>query len=352
MKSWPLCHRYSVTGSPVIVFLALALACNNAMAAGALAIDEAKGDQHGWAINFPTYREAEQEALRECGEGCSIVMRVSDSCAAYAADQQENSTVVGWSWGFPNPDEARNRARAECTNRGGVGNECIVRVWGCDVETSEPRSTPGTGATPGTGTTSGLPAGVTGEEMCTVKRDGSACWTELDNQPGCYIWQHSLLESSATTWSGACTDGLAEGTGTITGGFGERSYTATGQLQRGIPYGQWVKRDADGSVSEGPFVDGKRHGRWVKRNPDGYVQEGPFVNDKQHGHWVIRLSGSFVNEGPYVDGKPHGHWVTRYSDGSVYEGPFVDGKQHGQWVTRLSDGDVMEDTFVNGELQE
>ena len=77
----------------------LTLACNNAMAVGALAIDEAKGGQYGWAINFPAYQEAEQNALRECGTGCSIVMRVSASCAAYAGDQQANSTAVGWSWG-------------------------------------------------------------------------------------------------------------------------------------------------------------------------------------------------------------------------------------------------------------
>ena len=103
-----------------------------AIAAGALAIDENRGDQWGWAVGYSTQAAADQHALNECGYGCSIVMRFSNSCAAYAADQNRDSTAVGWAYGFSNSSAAQNRALQECQYRGGTGAYCIVRVWGCD----------------------------------------------------------------------------------------------------------------------------------------------------------------------------------------------------------------------------
>ena len=100
--------------------------------AGALAIDSRQGSQWGWAINQQTYDEAEQRALQECGYGCRVVMTFSDSCAAYAADQQYGSTVYGWSSGHSSSGGAKQSARSECESRGGSGADCIVRVWGCD----------------------------------------------------------------------------------------------------------------------------------------------------------------------------------------------------------------------------
>ncbi len=35
---------------------------------------------------------------------------------------------------------------------------------------------------------------------------------------------------------------------------------------------------SDGTVSEGPMVDGQEHGHWVITRPDGTVWEGQFVN--------------------------------------------------------------------------
>ena len=167
---------------------------------------------------------------------------------------------------------------------------------------------------------------------CAGKPEKSACWMELDNLPGCYLWDDYLAENETATWSGACTGGLAEGAGEIFMDYGsdrEHSATATGQLQQGKRHGRWVQRDADGGVAEVPYVDGKRHGRWVQRDADGGVSEGP-----------------------YVDGKEHGRWVLRHASGAVFEGPFVDGKQHGRWVWRDADGEVMLVTdYVNGVKQ-
>ena len=102
------------------------------VAAGALAIDENQGDQWGWAVDYSARADADRRAMDECGHGCSIVMRFSNTCAAYAADQFRGSTVYGWASGFSSSSAAQSRALQACQRRGGANSSCIVRVWGCD----------------------------------------------------------------------------------------------------------------------------------------------------------------------------------------------------------------------------
>ncbi len=96
--------------------------------AGALAIDERQGNQYGWAVDYETPAAARAAALSECGPGCSVVLTFN-RCAAYAADQDADSTAVGWAESYATADGARQAALAECRSRGGSG--CVVRVWGC-----------------------------------------------------------------------------------------------------------------------------------------------------------------------------------------------------------------------------
>ena len=96
---------------------------------GALAIDSNQGPSWGWAIDYPTAQAAAQQALTECGDECHIVMRFSNECAAFVADQAQGSTVSGWAKGSGNSADVQNRAKEECYKRGGTS--CLVRVWGC-----------------------------------------------------------------------------------------------------------------------------------------------------------------------------------------------------------------------------
>ena len=116
-----------------VAIVALVLATPSlSLAFGALAIDARQGDQWGWAVDHSTRAAADRRALSECGDGCSIVMRFSNTCAAYAADQARGSTAYGWSYGSNSSSAVQNRALRECRSRGGVRSNCIVRVWGCD----------------------------------------------------------------------------------------------------------------------------------------------------------------------------------------------------------------------------
>ena len=227
------------------------------------------------------------------------------------------------------------------------------------------------------GRTSGISAGQT----CAGKPQGTACWMELANHSQCYVWNDYLMADETATWTGECSGGMAQGTGTLTRVWdrGQKTNESTGRFRDGKKHGDWVVPYADGTVaSKGPYVDGKKHGRWVIRWADGNVGGGPYVDGKQHGRWVERSrNGNLRMEGPYVDGKKHGRWVSRWVERDAYgnveegpyvdgkqhgrwvlrlgdlrmEGPFVNGKEHGRWVTRNADGDVWEDTYVNGEEQ-
>ena len=152
----------------------------------------------------------------------------------------------------------------------------------------------------------GLPPGISAGETCAEKPEGSDCWLELENQPGCYIWNIDLQVNETATWSATCAGGLAEGTGEITWVSGSdrgNRTTATGQLQQGKRHGQWVLRFANGTVEEGPMVANKKNGRWVVRFPSGRMGEGPFVDDKKHGQWVIRQRSGNVYNSTYVNGE-------------------------------------------------
>ena len=231
-------------------------------------------------------------------------------------------------------------------------------------------------------------------EACAGQPEGTACWMESANQPECYVWNGSLDKDETVTWTGECAGGLAQGPGTLIWIWdsGQGTQEDTGRLQAGKRQGDWVRRNADGNVEEGPYVDGERHGDWVVRYENGNVEEGPYVVGKRRGQWVTRspertvrgeygdeihYAATVVAEGPYVEGQRQGHWVTRSpevvtrtpektvsdDDGierrvggiewraeeAVAEGPYVEGQRHGPWVVRYKNRNVEEGPYVEGK---
>jgi len=116
----------------LVVFASLRTAMPAAAQApvGALAIDERQGEQWGWAVDYETAAAARARALVECGSGCSVVLTFG-RCAAYAADQDADSTAVGWAEAYASASAAQEAALSECRSRGG-GSGCIVWAWGCN----------------------------------------------------------------------------------------------------------------------------------------------------------------------------------------------------------------------------
>ena len=180
------------------------------------------------------------------------------------------------------------------------------------------------------------------DETCAGKPAGAACWMQVYQRPGCYVWNGGLALGATVTWTGECSGGVAQGAGTLTWAWDGNQRTDTGRL-----------------------VDGKQHGHWIERYPNqemassagggGWdVSEGPYVNGMRHGHWLLRATTSDMTiEGPFVDGQQTGHWVDRFADGNIMEGPLVNGVRHGRWIWRSADGDdVVETLYEEGEERE
>ena len=187
------------------------------------------------------------------------------------------------------------------------------------------------------------------QPACKGQVEGAECWKELASHPGCHVWDNHYFADQTATWTGGCSGGLAEGSGTLKWVGGQIESEGTGVLRNGRPEARWVIHGGAWAIGEGPYVDGERHGDWVIRQTDGDVLEGPFVDGKKNGRWVERFATGTVYEGPYADGERHGYWVQHHADGDDWEGPYVDGERSGQWVERQADGDVAEGPWVKGE---
>ena len=82
------------------------------------------------------------------------------------------------------------------------------------------------------------------------------------------------MPDQTATWTGECAESLAQGTGTLkwVSDGGKNTMESSGRLESGKAHGQWVIRQSDGGVHEGPYVEGKRQGQWVRRYASGRTE--------------------------------------------------------------------------------
>lgn len=94
-----------------------------------LALDGNQGQRWGYAYDYSNVYDADQQALNECGAGCTVVKNFANGCGAYAADQAVGGTA--WGWGTAYSEQlAKDTAISYCKQYGGT--ECIIRVWACN----------------------------------------------------------------------------------------------------------------------------------------------------------------------------------------------------------------------------
>ncbi len=80
----------------------------------------------------------------------------------------------------------------------------------------------------------------------------SACWVEVANQADCWFWHADEIPVNwmdEVSWSGECSSGLAEGTGTVTW------KTCVGDNRGCMPFSK---------KESGSFLNGRRQGRWLE----------------------------------------------------------------------------------------
>ena len=160
-----------------------------------------------------------------------------------------------------------------------------------------PRSTPSTPSTPAPDTP-------------TFPQPSGPSWSIAENQP-CEVWNYGNRDYEPLTWSGACTDGKAAGSGRL------------------------VFRGGEG-VYDGAMQGGKMHGRGVLDWANGFRYEGELRDGKQHGQGTLTQANGARYVGGWRDGRPHGQGTYTQADDTTFEGVWRDGclgTRTGQWAS-------------------
>ena len=152
-----------------------------------------------------------------------------------------------------------------------------------------------------------IPAIAEQEPKCPThtEKGDPACWMEVENKPGCFIWDPSPATDETVTWSGSCSGGFPDGHGTQTWIYDDGTSTSTGRYVDGKKNGVWRIEYSNGNSEKGPYVDGKRNGEWVEKYPSGtWVYN--YVDDEVHGEVTWYLFGKCQKRQTYV----YGHRTT------------------------------------------
>jgi hypothetical protein len=154
----------------------------------------------------------------------------------------------------------------------------------------------------------------------------------IDTRTNCQVLNSMMNAADGVRWSGACRNGLAEGTGTLQWLRGGRpAGTFVGELRTGLANGHGESTSPDGGERyEGDFHENKREGRGILFKADGSRYEGEFKNDQPDGHGVSYLPGGVTIEGEFKNGLANGFGVVLMPSGSRYLGNFRDGRYDGR----------------------
>lgn len=96
---------------------------------------------------------------------------------------------------------------------------------------------------------------------------------------GCRIWNGAPIADEHVTWSGACVNGIANGTGMLVWHEkGKPTDRYEGELRNGRENGQGTYRWSDGSYYQGAWRDGLAHGVGTRVNAKGATHTGTWAN--------------------------------------------------------------------------
>ena len=95
--------------------------------------------------------------------------------------------------------------------------------------------------------------------ICTENYSPDSCWMELVDRLGCYLWNPNPRENVTVTWSGGCSNGLAQGNGEVNWYQNDELIQIwETRLQDGHPDGPFVQRYGDGALEgEGQYMNGR-----------------------------------------------------------------------------------------------
>jgi len=151
-------------------------------------------------------------------------------------------------------------------------------------------------------------------------------WIE-DSKTGCRIRNPAPQPRESVTWSGACPNGIAEGTGIL----------------------QWFDDDRPTDRYEGELSDGWASGRGIATSTviaDRY--EGEWREGWRHGEGVYSFANGDRYAGDWFEGMRTGRGTMVWADGARYEGEWLDSKPNGQGVYTDAADAVFSGTWQSG----
>ncbi|MGA2895248.1 MAG: hypothetical protein ABSE22_20480 [Xanthobacteraceae bacterium] len=128
----------------------------------------------------------------------------------------------------------------------------------------------------------GAAAGAVLACLMLAASDAQAGEWLADAKSGCQVWDPNPQLEETVTWSGGCTNGHAEGSGTA----------------------QWFKAGARIETNEGQWRDGRQSGKGAQIWPSGRF-DGDIADGLPNGAGVLALQ-KLRYEGQFRDGKPNG----------------------------------------------
>lgn len=155
-------------------------------------------------------------------------------------------------------------------------------------------------------------------------------WIE-DAKTGCRIRNPAPQPRETVTWSGACPNGIAEGTGIL----------------------QWFDDDRPSDRYEGELRDGWENGQGVATSTviaDRY--EGQWRDGWRHGQGIYTFANGDRYEGNWFEGLRAGQGTMVWEDGARYEGEWLDGKPNDQGVYVDAADAVFSGTWSRGCFQD
>jgi hypothetical protein len=121
-----------------------------------------------------------------------------------------------------------------------------------------------------------------------------------DPRNGCKVWDPHPLAGETVSWSGNCTQGLAQGAGTVL----------------------WSRGSKPFEKDEGIWDQGRQSGRGTQDWGSGRY-EGELTGGEPSGHGIMTLQTSRY-EGEFRNGKPNGEGTATNLQG-VFKGTWKDG---------------------------
>ncbi|MFG6432666.1 MORN repeat-containing protein [Roseateles sp. LYH14W] len=173
----------------------------------------------------------------------------------------------------------------------------------------------------------------------------------LADAQGCKLENPRPLPLQSVTWSGACRDGFAEGTGRKqTRVDGVTISTYDGEMKTGRLAGQGVLTMPYGQRYDGSFVDGRYEGAGLLTFPRGTVYRGEFVAGRAEGACSIAWPDGHHYQGQCKAARPQGQGEVQFGNGDRYVGAFNLGQPSGQGRYTWAVGNVYEGSFEDGDL--